>query len=148
LYNAIRNAFLTCNCGPLHLTLAAINELDGEFCGALQKLPQIGTPSTLPSKLKVTDVFVKAYPNPYSSEINFSLVSPVSGQALLEVYDVLGRKIAVVYQGRVDANISRNVRYLVPATLRETLVYKFTVDGKTAVGKLIPGDKNTPTYQP
>ena len=53
----------------------------------------------------------------------------------------------MVYQGRIDANISRTVNYQVPSTLRETLVYKFTVDGKTVVGKLQPGSK-TAIYQP
>ncbi len=141
LYYSIRSAFLNCKCDALHRILAAINELDGEFCGALSKLPQIGTQSNVVSKMAVTDLYVNAYPNPYNTEVNFNLLSPVAGQASLEIYDMVGRRLAIVYTGRIDANVARNAKYLVPATLRAALVYKFSVGGKSTVGKLLPGNK-------
>jgi hypothetical protein len=93
------------------------------------------------------DLSVSAYPNPYNSEVNFHFVSPVSGQASLEVYDVVGRRLSVVFSGRVDANIARTATYKVPALLRIPLFYRLTVDGKTVVGKVLPGD-NEPQPKP
>jgi len=95
------------------------------------------------------DPTVKAYPNPYSTEVNFQFVSPVSGQGSLEVYDLVGRKLSIVYSGKVDANIPRTATYRVPASLRIPLFYRFTVEGKTVVGKVMPGEvQHTPEPKP
>src|SRR6476620_4649369 len=63
----------------------------------------------------VSDLQVHAYPNPFNSTINFNFVSPVSGKASLEVFDLLGRKLANVYQGDVEANMQRSIPYQVPS---------------------------------
>jgi hypothetical protein len=86
----------------------------------------------------IAKLSVKAYPNPYTSIINFSLVSPVSGKATLEVYNMLGQKLAVVYSGSVDAGIERTVNYNVPAGNRVQLMYKLTVGDQSYHGMLIP----------
>ena len=144
LYTLIRNAFLSGNCSDLATTLANINQLDGDFCGALSKLPQcLQAPSSTSAKmLTVTDLYVKAYPNPYASEVNFNFISPVSGKVNLEIYDITGRRLAIVYSGWMDANVARIAKYHVPATQKSPLVYKLTTGGKTVVGKLLPGDRN------
>src|SRR5205085_4591968 len=61
------------------------------------------------SELKVT-----AAPNPFTSIVNFHFVSPVSGKANLELYDLLGQKLAVVYSGDVKAGAEVSVQYNVP----------------------------------
>jgi hypothetical protein len=148
LYNAIKTAFTNCNCSALHTTLAAINELDGPFCGALSKLATVRTPILLSGRpLVVTDLYVNAYPNPFGDAVNFNLVSPVSGKATLEVFDIVGRKLAVVYSGMLDANSPKAARYDVPKVNRTPLIYKFTIGDKTVIGKLLPGGGGT-DYKP
>src|SRR5678815_2209738 len=57
----------------------------------------------------VSTATVTAYPNPYSDQVMFRILSPVSGRASLEAYDFLGRKMAVIYQGNVEAGVQRTV---------------------------------------
>jgi hypothetical protein len=92
----------------------------------------------IPGVLKVA-----AYPNPFNSVVNFRIVSPVSGQANLELYDMVGRRLAVVYTGRIDANSPRTITYTMPVVHQSLIVYKFTINGKTVVGNLISSDGNS-----
>jgi hypothetical protein len=71
--------------------------------------------------------------------VNFIFTSPVSGTALLEVYDMLGNKLAIVYQGKVDAGVEHTILYNVPAGDRVTLIYKLSVGDKTSHAMLLPG---------
>jgi hypothetical protein len=146
LYNLIRNTFLQAissgNCSKclnLATILANINNLDGPFCGALSKLPQVQTLAAV--KASVTDPYVTAYPNPYSTVVNFRFVSPRTGQASLEIYDLLGRRLSVVYSGMVMANIPQTVTYKVSPIQQIPMIYKLSVEGKTAVGRIMPGDR-------
>jgi hypothetical protein len=90
--------------------------------------------------VQVNDLQVAAYPNPYNSSISFQFVSPAAGKASLEVYDLLGRKLAVIYQGNVDAGKQRTVNYKVPSTQHVPMIYKLRVGSKTTFGKLLPGN--------
>ena len=89
----------------------------------------------VPSDLKMT-----AYPNPYNNTISFNFTSPVSGKALLEVYDVVGKRLAIVFEGQVDAGMQKAVNYNVPSAQRVPMIYKLSIGGKTSFGKLLPGN--------
>lgn len=92
------------------------------------------------------DLSVQAYPNPYFSAINFQFVAPESGKATLEIYDLMGRRLGIVYQGNLQAGEQKNVSYKIPATHRVPMVYKLSIGDKSSRGKLLP-DANTP-YEP
>jgi hypothetical protein len=96
-------------------------------------------PTTAP--VQTDDLQVAAYPNPYNSSINFQIASPIQGKASLEVYDLLGRKLAIVYQGNLDAGKQRTINYKVPSSMHVPMIYKLRVGNKTTFGKLLPGDK-------
>jgi hypothetical protein len=89
----------------------------------------------------VSDLQVHAYPNPFNSTINFNFVSPVSGKASLEVFDLLGRKLANVYQGNVDANKPQAIPYKVPSAHMVPMIYRLTVGDHSTRGTLLPGNK-------
>ena len=91
--------------------------------------------------VQVNDLQVAAYPNPYNSSVSFQFVSPSAGKASLEVYDLLGRKLAIIYQGNVDAGKQKTVNYKVPANLHIPMIYKLRVGNKTTFGKLLPGNE-------
>ncbi|NCU03281.1 MAG: hypothetical protein GXC73_04775, partial [Chitinophagaceae bacterium] len=154
LYNAIKNGFNTCTYEPLATNLDNANNQDHSLCSGLPRT--ILTSSIVNTRINpdngITlnvskELTVQAYPNPFSSEINFRFVSPVSGYANLEVYDMVGRKLSIVYSGSVDANIPRTVTYRVPATQHVPMLYKLNVGGKSVIGKLLPGDKGS-YYEP
>ena len=80
---------------------------------------------------------VKAVPNPFTDRIKFNLVSGVSGYGSLELYNTLGQKVGVVYQGSVQAGRELNKEYNVPKDQRNTLIYVFKVGDQKVTGKLI-----------
>ena len=85
---------------------------------------------------------VYAYPNPYTDQVNFRFVSPESGTAKLELYDILGKKVSAINLGAVQAGVERSVNYKIPALRRISMIYKLTVGNQSGNGKLISGSKN------
>jgi hypothetical protein len=129
-------------CEPTASELAAANEAgscpltaDGNDD---KNIPQQEASSLQSASAKQNEISVRAYPNPYFGEVNFSIVSPVSGKATLQLYDLIGRKLAVVFDGKVDAGASYTFKYKVPASNQVTLVYNFTVGNKTYHGIVVP----------
>ena len=88
--------------------------------------------------MPVDGLSIAAYPNPYHDAVNFQFVSPKSGKASLEVYDILGRRLAIIYQGYIGAGIPMKARYSVPALSRVALFYRLSVDNKIVRGNILP----------
>ncbi|MBA4141112.1 MAG: T9SS type A sorting domain-containing protein, partial [Segetibacter sp.] len=85
-----------------------------------------------PAKLTVS-----TFPNPYTDKVKFVIQSPVSGQASLEVFNMLGQKVQSVYKGHVQAGVGQSVEYNVPYANRGNLIYILRVGNQKAIGKLI-----------
>jgi hypothetical protein len=47
--------------------------------------------------------FAAPYPNPAAGSVNFSVTMPETGPASLELYDIAGRRVAVVHSGELAA---------------------------------------------
>ncbi|MCG7855337.1 hypothetical protein MD537_00005, partial [Flavihumibacter sediminis] len=86
-------------------------------------------------------IILKAFPNPYIDEVNFNFISPVSDKATIEMYDLLGRKIAIAYSGNVRAGVTNSVKYRIQGARREPLFYRLVIGSHIVTGKLIPGSK-------
>jgi hypothetical protein len=84
-----------------------------------------------------TGLQVNAYPNPFSRMVNFSFVSSKSGRALLEVYNALGQKVGVAFEGWLDAGVQKTVRYTIPLSVSAPIIYRLQVGDKSAVEKLL-----------
>ncbi len=140
LYTQIRNAFLACDCGGLGSTLGAISALHtGTYCqDAANALNSIVSQDRRAPAVDDGGLIVSAYPNPYSNIVNFRFASPATGKAMLDVYDIVGRRLATVYQGEVKANVPINVKYNVPTLSRVALFYKLTVNNKSVRGSVLP----------
>jgi hypothetical protein len=90
-----------------------------------------------------SDIQVKAFPNPYFSSVNFQFVSPSSGKATLEIYDLMGRKLAVAYEGQVQAGVPVSFTYNIAAKHHVPMVYKLNVGERSSRGKLLPSPSRT-----
>ena len=135
LYNAIKLALQTCNCsGTLFSQLVAISRLDGPWCSALQNL-LIAEPPT--SKVSMQEPEVKAYPNPFTDKIVFTINPLVSGYGSFELYDLLGVKVATLYEGNLEKGLSKTIIYRVPIQNKRTLYYRFRVGKEIVTGKVI-----------
>lgn len=80
---------------------------------------------------------VVAVPNPYRDRIKFNLLSMVSGTGSLELYNIMGQKIATVYEGYVQAGREFTKEFSVPVDKRSTLIYVFKVGDQRITGKLV-----------
>jgi hypothetical protein len=80
---------------------------------------------------------VTSYPNPYYDNIRFMVESDVSGMGTLEVYNMLGEKLQVVYTGFIFSGKPQTIEYKVPLAHRTNLFYVFRVGNKTVNGKLL-----------
>ncbi|HEU4902988.1 MAG TPA: T9SS type A sorting domain-containing protein [Flavisolibacter sp.] len=80
---------------------------------------------------------VSAYPNPFTDRVRFTIQSPKAGRATLEVYNMLGQKLAVPFEGQLNAGETRNVDYTAPVNHRSSLIYLLRMNGEQISGKLM-----------
>src|SRR5262249_23588043 len=84
-----------------------------------------------------TQMSVNAHPNPFTNKVTFRISSPVSGEVTLAVYNVTGQRIGIVYQGKVDAGVAKDVEYNAPAASKGMLFYTLTQGDKSVRGKIL-----------
>jgi hypothetical protein len=86
----------------------------------------------------VSKLTVSAYPNPVTTGVvKFTILSPVTGKANLEVVNMLGQKIQNVFNGSVEAGVKKSVDFNVPKAFTGNFMYILRVGDKTATGKLL-----------
>ncbi|MGI8583649.1 MAG: beta strand repeat-containing protein, partial [Chitinophagaceae bacterium] len=90
-------------------------------------------PVALPANCRVS---VVASPNPFDENINFAIQSGLAGPATLDLYTVLGQKIATVFNGNLRVGTTV-VKYFVPGGQKINLVYVLNFYGDKLSGKLI-----------
>ena len=91
--------------------------------------------------VQVKNLQVNAYPNPYTDQVNFRFISPQSGAAKLELYDMVGRQLEVINIGIVQVGIEKSINYKIPALRKISMIYKLTVGNQSGNGTLISGNK-------
>ncbi len=76
------------------------------------------------------------YPNPFNPTTNISFTIPQAGYAKLVIYDVLGREVAVLIDGQLNAG---NHNFVFNATDLSTgiYLYKLTTNEKSLVRKMM-----------
>jgi len=89
------------------------------------------------SEVGTDNLKVSAYPNPYNDVVRFNIESNVSGQAQLEVFNMLGQKVKTVYNGYIQANRAQLVEYKVPTAVQENLIYILRIGDRRVTGKLL-----------
>ena len=102
----------------------------------LPPVTRVATPIVTTTLGTETGIKMNAYPNPYRDRISFNFVSPVSGRATLEVYNLAGQRLAVVFDGSIKAGIANSVNYNAQGKASGMIIYKLNVDGKVVRGKI------------
>ncbi len=82
-------------------------------------------------------VAVGTYPNPYNDKISFRLTARQTAKTSLVLYNMLGQKVANLFEGEMQANTTTNIEYNVPAAQRKNLVFVFRNGTYSTTGKLI-----------
>jgi hypothetical protein len=83
------------------------------------------------------DIIIQANPNPFNSVVNFHFVSEIAGQGNLDIYNMLGVKVASIFSGKVIAGIPYNVKYRPTSWVGDQLIYRVTVAYKSVSGRLL-----------
>ncbi len=127
LYNLIRNAFMSGDCGTLATILADINNLDGPFCSALSKLAQV---ENLTFSLKTVDdaASFEAFPVPFKDQLTIKYEFDYQSKVKIEVFNSQG---ALVYSMTdKDPYLNKEVILNIGSTLEQEQVYivKLTTD--------------------
>ncbi len=102
LYNLIRSALASGDCGGLAGVLASINELDGPFCGALSKLPPANIQAVF---TQVENPMFTVYPVPFKDNFTILYEFDYETDVLIQVFDSRGRLLLSttdkdVYKGK------------------------------------------------
>jgi hypothetical protein len=137
--DCINNAFDECK-SFVTWASGATAPTAASFCS----LPSSSTPCpTVTAARPISESFastdylkVTAYPNPFKATVKFTIVSTVSGQAQLEVYNTLGQRVSLAYSGYLQANRGQVVEYKAPR-LGSNLIYILRVGSKQVTGKLL-----------
>jgi len=75
------------------------------------------------------------YPNPFNAATTISFATPGESMIELAVYDILGRRIATLHSGNVQAGIHR-VTWNADNQSSGVYFYCLTADGSTATGRM------------
>ncbi len=80
---------------------------------------------------------VKAYPNPFKEDINFSILSMNDTEGELALYNTYGEKIKTIYIGTFLANIEYTFTYQGGNISDRLIFYKLTTNNGVVQGKLL-----------
>jgi hypothetical protein len=87
---------------------------------------------------EIDDIILEAYPNPFSDELNFHIVLPYESKMVLEIYNLVGQKIAVLHDNEVEAGQVIDVRVNASELPKQTLIYRMSTSEEVLTGKLLP----------
>ncbi|UCC78897.1 MAG: M28 family peptidase [Candidatus Zixiibacteriota bacterium] len=88
-------------------------------------------PVSLPSEF----VLHGNYPNPFNAATTISFAIPSGSDVDLAVYDILGRKVARLFEGRLDAGDHR-IAWNADGLSSGLYFYRLSVDGRENVGRM------------
>jgi hypothetical protein len=104
--------------------------------GSIFNTPRIGAGAN-GETAAIEKLRVSAFPNPFRDQVKFVIETPVSGQAVLEVYNIAGQKVQTLFNGHMEAGETRMVDYKPSVTVNTMMIYKLRIGEKEVTGKLI-----------
>jgi hypothetical protein len=108
----------------------------GAACPAPAVTTRIRTNNATTASVEIKEAAINAYPNPFKEELNFRFVSPVSGKATLEVFNIHGQRLGIVFDGNVSAGVQNFARFNNGTHAAGMLIYKLSVGGEVLTGKV------------
>ncbi|MTK53517.1 T9SS type A sorting domain-containing protein, partial [Paludibacter sp.] len=86
----------------------------------------------------VTSNVLNIFPNPFTNRLYFNLQVPEDTHALLEMFDLTGRRLATVFDQQVTANQRYDFNFTPTGNVAPgMLIYRLTVGQKVYMGKVI-----------
>ena len=80
---------------------------------------------------------LKVYPNPFREKLNFDFTAGKDSHALLEIYDVRGRKLETIYNEKVYAGQNYHWEYFPAISTTGVLFYRLILNDQAMTGKVL-----------
>jgi hypothetical protein len=84
---------------------------------------------------------LKAYPNPFTEKLNIEFSAVKDTKATLEIYNMAGSRLEVLFDGPVNGGELYTFKYLPRLVSSQIVLYKLTMDGKSQVGKVMYNER-------
>ncbi|WP_207510676.1 PKD domain-containing protein [Longitalea luteola] len=130
------NARMITNTSPAPATQGVVSPgTSGQVKSQIKNAPAIN-PKTTSLKTATKELQIQAFPNPFSNTVNFRFVSPMSGRAVLEVFNTQGQRVGIAFDGRVDAGTVKTVQFSTRLN-NQALIYKLKIGDKIVRGTVL-----------
>ena len=107
-------------------------------CGDEGYLSAEGSPELKSATMSGLDeAGLRVYPNPFSSRVAFEFVSGKDAHARLEIYNITGQVISILFNQEVKAGSLNRIEFLPNDVTPGVLLYRLRLDHETQVGKLL-----------
>jgi hypothetical protein len=80
---------------------------------------------------------LKAYPNPFTEKLNIEFSSVIDTHAKLEIFNITGTKLEILFNSEIKANELYNVEYIPHLASGQIVIYRLSMNEKITQGKLI-----------
>ena len=77
---------------------------------------------------------VDAYPNPFSESVTIRVTPPDAGRVVVEVFDTLGRRVAVLYDGALPAGLEHRFDFAPTGVAKGQYLYRVTGSSSMRAG--------------
>jgi len=84
-----------------------------------------------------TQGWIRAYPNPNEGSARITFRTATDGDAVVEIFDLNGRKVDQIYNGNVDSSRDYQVEVIRPDLPDGIYIYRLTKADETMIGKFI-----------
>jgi hypothetical protein len=85
-----------------------------------------------------TEFGLNVYPNPFTDKVSFDLRIQTDSRVTLEICNIVGTRIATVFDQHLNAEDSHRIEYTPENVSSGMLIYRILLDGRVAfIGKLI-----------
>ncbi len=79
-----------------------------------------------------------AYPNPFVHTVKVDFVIPESTRVRLEVYNMAGKRVQILFDGEVESNVPYSGIFDATGLPSGTYIYRLITESKTKTGFLVP----------
>jgi len=80
---------------------------------------------------------LKVYPNPFTEKLNIEFSSPSDTHAKIEIFNIVGAQLEILFNREIKANELYNVEYIPHLVSSQVVIYRLTMNGMTQQGKFI-----------
>ena len=80
---------------------------------------------------------LKVYPNPFDERLRIEFVSLTNADAILDIFDAIGRKVKTIFEGSVEGGVLYKAEFIPATSVSGMYFYRLTLGKEVFNGKVI-----------